>query len=262
MLGERGISVVVEASLVLAVLIPTLLFFSVAYTRHALHATEAEHMEKIKTAFFELKSAAERLSLEEEAVTTLPLGRSPVPNIVPLLPLIIGGTSPGAGELAFDNSAGGRLIFRSQNSEYPNLQLVYENGAVLLVQEGGEIVLFPPAALAVKRTETENLVYLQSFELVGENFEVSGGEVNLRIKLEDLENLPPTNIEAGKNLDILFPRGRYENAWWNYLASENSWLAWKGYEPTLTENGNYFCLTIPGPLTCFERVYTLRIARG
>ena len=258
MLGERGISVVVEASLVLAVLIPTLLFFSLAYTRHALHATEAEHMEKIKTAFFELKSAAERLSLEEEAVTTLPLGRSPVPNIVPFLPLIIGGTSPGAGELAFDNSAGGRLIFRSQNSEYPNLQLVYENGAVLLVQGKGEIVLFPPAALAVKRTETENLVYLQSFELVGENFEVSGGEVNLRIKLENLTE----NKKVEESLEILFPRGRYENAWWNYLASENSWLAWKGYEPTLTENGNYFCLTIPGPLTCFERVYTLRIARG
>jgi hypothetical protein len=258
MLGERGISVVVEASLVLAVLIPTLLFFSLAYTRHALHATEAEHMEKIKTAFFELKSAAERLSLEEEAVATLPLGRSPVPNIVPFLPLIIGGTSPGAGELAFDNSAGGRLIFRSQNSEYPNLQLVYENGAVLLVQGEGEIVLFPPAALAVKRTETENLVYLQSFELVGENFEVSGGEVNLRIKLENLTE----NKKVEESLEILFPRGRYENAWWNYLASENSWLAWKGYEPTLTENGNYFCLTIPGPLTCFERVYTLRIARG
>jgi len=256
MLGERGISVVVEASLVLAVLIPTLLFFSVAYTRHALHATEAEHMEKIKTAFFELKSAAERLSLGEEVVATLPLGRSPVPNIVPFLPLIIGGTSPGAGELAFDNSAGGRLIFRSQNYEYPNLQLVYENGAILLVQEEGEIVLFPPAALAVKRVE--NLVYLQNFELVGENFAISGREINLRFRLENLVE-EKTVVET---LNISFPRGRYENAWWNYLVSENSWLSGEGYEPSLTENENYFCLTIPGPLTCFKRVYTLRIARG
>jgi hypothetical protein len=257
MLEERGISVVVEASLVLAVVIPALLFFSVAYTRHALHETEAEHMEKIKTAFFQLKSAAERLSQGEEVVVTLPLGRGPVPNIVPFLPLIIGGTSPGAGVLVFDNSDGGRLIFLSQNSEYPNLQLVYENGAVLLLQGGGEIVLFHPAALAVKRTE--NLVYLQSFELVGENFAVSGGEANLRVKLENLENLVTPQAE---NLKIFFPRGRYENAWWDYLASENSWLANKGFGPTLTESENYFCLTIQGPLTCYRRMYTLRIERA
>ena len=258
MLGNRGISVVVEASLVLAVLIPILLFLSLSYTRHALYVVEAQHVEKVKTAFFRLKSVIEESRYGEKVVITIPLGRDPIPNVVPFLPLLVGGTSPGAGVLSFDNSAGGRVIFYSQNSEYPDFQLVFENGAVIFSQErGGETMLFPPV-LVVRRGENIE-VHHQTFQLVGENFQLSGGgEISLELLVENIFE----ERENKEVLELFFPRGQNESAWWEFLVAENSWLAQKDYFAQLNRDVDGFRLVIYGPMCYIHRQYVIRVGRS
>ena len=248
---------VVEASLVLAVLIPVLLFLSLSYTRHALYEVEAQHMEKVKTAFFQLKSSIERSQLGERAVVTISLGRDPIPNVVPFLPLLVGGTSRGTGTLLFDNSAGGRVVFYSQNSEYADLQLILENGAVILSQEGRETMLFPPAMLAIRKGEKID-VYHQVFELVGENFQLSGGgEISLELLVENICE----ESENRENLEITFSRGQHENAWWEFLLAENFWLSQRGYEVRLESLEDSFRLNINGPLHYIQRRYVVAVKR-
>ncbi|MEM2282217.1 MAG: hypothetical protein QXH26_01535 [Candidatus Hadarchaeales archaeon] len=250
MLEEKGVSVVVEAVLVLAVVIPAILYTSLTYQNHALHEMEAKHLEEVKTAFLQLQTAAERLQPGGTATVPLSLGGEPVPSIIPFLPFVVGRTA--GGTIQFDNSWG-RLLFRSQNYRYPDMEIIYENGAILLVQEGEALMLSPPAALAVR----ENEVYHQVFELEGENFRISGtGVLSLTLICENLlvsENL----VQSGENLTIEF-HSPAEDAWTEYLLVENSWLAARGYSPTL-EN---LKLILPGPLHYFKRVYRMRVRVG
>jgi hypothetical protein len=277
---DKGVSAVLGASLVLAVLIVCYLLFYFSYSQHLLQVTEAQHVESVRRAIIRLKSLVEGLSPGEGVTVGIPMSHEPGKNIIPFLPVVVSVPGTLASGLEFDNSCGGRLIFRTHNLQYPNEEFVYENGAVLSLQREGSAIISEPAWLGVRENEpithliqvagaaewvTRNRIVLshEIFLLTGENWAaVATGVLSVLATEENCYYECPfdgrifDNREAYEAhmasvhtwpLDSITIRfnTQYENAWYEYLITENAWLAGKGYNPALS--GSPLALTILGP---------------
>jgi len=73
--------------------------------------------------------------------------------------LFLGGTGSRTVAPYSDAFPGGRLVFQSRNSEFPDQRMILENGAVILEQEAGSVFLYEPG-MAVQTTGTKTLVDL------------------------------------------------------------------------------------------------------
>ncbi len=286
MVDESGISVVVGAVLIVAVLIPTFLFFSYFYNRHAIYVLEQRHFEEVKTSFSEIQLAMSILPLGGTTIVSMPMSEEPVPNVVGFFPLLFGKTESTASGLAFENHT---LKFYSGYLEYPNSKIVLENGAVILLGENSMGMLFPPPVLGIRENQeiTREIsidgikvmagkvieIYHTVYKLEGEDFGISAtGTLNVGIRLENEYFECPFDGERFENkaqyenhmatvhgwpLDNITIRfyTSYENSWYDYLLIENDWLKGRGYHPSIKKGNGYVDFTILGAFEMRKDVY-------
>jgi hypothetical protein len=230
---ENGVSVVTGAIVVAAVVVIVFSVFLAFWIPHQGFEKEREHAEEIRRSFSKLKSAIETIELLSSRTVDVKMNAEPIP--------IFGGPAKG-GLLSFDNS-GGTLSFQINNSYYVDQTWVYENGAVILVQEGKSIMASMPAMVAAVDDERDNIrVEVHVVRLKGKGTSIGGAGTRTIVLVKEnsyyeVENSPRENVTISVN-------STYRGAWAEYL----SWLARvlnaKGYNASFDNSA--FRLTILG----------------
>lgn len=161
----------------------------------------------------------------------------------------------------------GSVEFEIRNSQYPSQTYVYEDGGVILLQDGGGTMLSTPAMLSFReRTENEVEIWVNRYFLVGGDSSLSqSGYVSLKVTLLDSY----LGVQAGEKpnrenvvLEIKSPRMA---VWRKYLHNLQEELNRAGLNALLDENRNV--LTILGKVVeggkkdiyYFERIYEFSI---
>lgn len=153
---ERGVSTVVGAMLMLAVLMTMLSVFYSYYVPEWKEVLEAEHLSDVQMQFLELKSTLDSHLAMGSGITTsspIALGGAGLPLISPLRS---GGyimVKPDNGSVVIVanstvyNTTTGTITYRSSNNFWLEQCFVYDNSAVLMSQRNTTIMRAEPMML-------------------------------------------------------------------------------------------------------------------
>lgn len=147
---------------------------------------------------------------------------------------------------------GGGLEFYGPNRYYVQQTLAYENGAIILSQEEGEVIL-SHMSLRIVRYGDELMVKMTQISLSGVNKTVGGfGTKGITTTLENSNYVQFRNSSAsGANLTITI-NSKFGSAWYEYLndllndtsasLGDFNWSVDQS-SPTVVENVNYYTIT-------------------
>ncbi len=222
MRDDNGVSVVTGAILVVAVGFIIFSIFIGFWVPRQGYEREREHMEEVRRGFSKLKSAIETIELLGSRSIDLKMAADPPP--------IFGWPAMG-GTLWFDNSSG-TLSFQANNVHYADQTWVYENGAVILVQQGKSVMASMPAMVAAIDDNGENIrIEVRTVRLKGKGFSIGGtGARNIVLVKENviIENHHISSLTIAIN-------SAYPDAWREYLSHLESTLNAKGYDAEVSD---------------------------
>jgi len=206
---RAGISEAIGAILVFAVAVLCLSIYYTSYLMQEAKRSEVRHAHRVREQFISLKEAVEKLDNGEVTIT------------VPMTPESVSGLlysppSPRPGRMEVDNSGQGSIRYLSSYISSSNFSLLFEGGAVILVQGGTASFLSPPALFGL---ESENTVRTVEYFVGGGGSLSMSGEVCVRVRVGVEENMQE-NVRYQ-----LAPRPETRELWWGYLKAENSRLS-------------------------------------
>ena len=242
------------ASIVVAVLLIGLLFTFLSYIQMNqvpdwTEEREAEHMNKVANQFTQLKFAVDMLSTVDisgnKITTDITLGTKEIP-----LPFLQSGKSYGYLKSLEDSCKINitdqtpnlysyfleSIQYSSRNTEYVNMDYIYEAGGVIINQKTGNIIYIAPY-FSVDYSSSVDI----SFDAV--NFSDNTGNKhttghgNSPILLEYIGK----NVSTINNVDTIDIATDYKSAWHNYLNStlSDSGLTYgSANDYIITENDN------------------------
>jgi hypothetical protein len=206
---RKGISEAVGAILVFAVAVLCLSIYYASYLTHEARRSEERHAQQVRERFISLKEAAGRRE-NGEITLTVPMAPEPVSGPLYSPP------PPRPGRMEVDNSGQGSIRYLSSYSSSPNFSLLFEGGAVILLQGGSASFVSPPALF---RWENENALQTVEYLVRGGGGLSASGEACLRVRVRVEENTQESVRYQ------LIPRPETLRLWLEYLETENRRLS-------------------------------------
>ena len=172
--NEKGVSNIVTSIMMLGVLMSILGMIMAIYMPVLAKGTEINHMEKINNSFIDLKGTIDRQIISNDIGTTLStritlgneggtfLGTGKVTGDIEFTPnyspsMIYNTNSSldkGGRPLDIFGIGRGNIEYNSNNVYYINQDYIYENGAVIIEQEGYGVMRVKPNFIATKNNIT------------------------------------------------------------------------------------------------------------
>ena len=220
------------ASIVVAVLLIGLLFTFLSYIQMNqvpdwTEEREAEHMNKVADQFTQIKFAVDMLSTIDKSgnkiTTDITLGTKEIP-----LPFLQSGKSYGYLKSSKDNCRInitdqtpnlysyylGSIQYSSRNTEYVNMDYIYEAGGVIINQKTGNIMYIAPYFFVDYSSSVDITFDAVNFTDNTGNKHTTG-HGNSPILLEYIGK----NVSTINNVDTIDIATDYKSAWHNYLNS-------------------------------------------
>jgi len=192
--SEEGVATTVGTIMALLIFLSILSLITQQYVPVWMEDNEAYHMDEVKGQFADLKSGIDNMVINERTdyplYSSINLGTAGVP--------LFAGSSPGrltfsprwdgtpdkgmslsftdaeSGELiSFDESTG-NISYHAINREFEDQSLIYEQGAIILEQEDGEIMRARPHISIEEIGEGEYEVSMTMIHLTGSSRDLSG----------------------------------------------------------------------------------------
>ena len=152
---KNGVAGVIVALLLVGFFISIIAFIQSVYVPQWMQEKEAEHMNEVATQFSQLKFAIDTLSASEQKYSSI---STPITLGSKEIPFLFSSRSYGNLEILSNDY---RIIFTdidgnyvsvpinsirysSENAYYINQNYVYENGAVILNQDSGDVITVQP----------------------------------------------------------------------------------------------------------------------
>ena len=214
------------AGVVVAMMLVGLIFSALAivqgvYVPNWMEQKEADHMELVANQFSQLKFAIDTLAVSEQIYSPISspitLGNREIPYLSSTRAYGSLKIDPNEAKINFIDAMGvktkyslGNIVYSSVNGYYINQDLIYENGAVILSQERGNVIKIQPA-LSVD--SSGNLVFNIIRLVPVADKTTAGGYGTYPIQTKFLDSEEP-NIYSLKSMTI---ETSYANAWKNYL---------------------------------------------
>jgi hypothetical protein len=206
---QLGISEAIGAILVFAVAVLCLSVYYTSYLMQEAKRSEVRHAQGVREQFLSLKEAVGRLDSGEVTVT-VPMTPEPVSGLLYSPP------SPRPGRMEVDNSGQGSIRYLSSYTSSPNFSLLFEGGAVILVQGDFSSFVSPPALFG---RENENTVRTVEYLVRGGGSLSMSGEACVRVRVRAEESVQE-NVRYQ-----LTPRPETLELWREYLETENRRLS-------------------------------------
>jgi hypothetical protein len=233
--NNEGAASIVAAVLIIGIFISFLSFIQINQIPDWTEEREAEHMEHVANQFTHLKFAADMLSTIDKSgnkfTTDITLGTKEIP-----MPFLKSSNSYGFLKLLDDecqinvtdqssNSYSyplGSVKYSSRNTEYVNMEYIYEAGGIIINQKSGN-VMFSMPYFSVDYGSTVDISYdtINFIEVSGKKY--TTGYVRTPLQIEYLRR----NISSLNNVDTIKIITEYPKAWYNFL---NSSLSSSGLE--------------------------------
>lgn len=191
--SEDGVAGVVVALLLIGLFISFIAFVQTVYVPQWMKEKEAEHMDQVATQFSQLKFAIDTLAVSDRGYSVI---SSPITLGNKEMPFLTSIRSYGSLEIlpndcritvtdSNDESISyllGSIRYKSENSYYLDQSYIYENGALILSQNPGDVLSVSPAFSVVDDEDLSfNVIKLM---LSGEKTSASGyGTYPLQTKL-------------------------------------------------------------------------------
>lgn len=222
------------ASIVVAVLLIGLLFTFLSYIQMNqvpdwTEEREAEHMNKVADQFSQLKFAVDMLSTIDKSgnkiTTDITLGTKEIP-----LPFLQSGKSYGYLKSSVDKCQLnitdqtpisysynlGSLQYSSRNTEYVNMDFMYEAGGVIINQKSGNIMYISPYfSVDYASAPSVDLTFDAVNFIEDSGNKVTSGHGNSPLLLEYVSK----NVSIINNVDTINIMTDYISAWHNFLNS-------------------------------------------
>lgn len=245
--NDQGVASVVVAVLLIGLLFSFLSYMQMNQIPDWTEGREAEHMTKVTDQFSQLKFAVDILSTMDESgnkiTTDITLGTKEIP-----LPFLESGKSYGylkplADEFKINITDLTPNLYKydlesirysSRNTEYTDMDFIYEAGGVIINQNNGNIMYISPY-FSIDYTSSVDI----TFDAV--NFSDDTGNIHTTghgsspILLEYLRK----NVSTINNVDTIDIMTQYTTAWYNFLNStlETSGLTYgSGNDYIITES--------------------------
>lgn len=245
---EKGITPLLGAMFVVSIVITLFSVFLATWAPSETNRREREHQQEIRESFRELRAVIEDLRVGESRTVSLSMGPDPVPFVpsprtsgtLSVTPTSTPFPKSGAWENYWENYweyDPGNIKFYFGDQSW-----IYEMGMIVLIQDDVELMDSAPRMVTVwEASEDELGVYVDIIKIRGLESSISGTSTST-ITVSILRRFEKN--EARENAVIRINSENYEDAWRDYLESENEKLGAKGYNPSF-DNEN-LTLTIKG----------------
>ncbi|MEM2878565.1 MAG: hypothetical protein QXG10_03340 [Candidatus Hadarchaeales archaeon] len=217
--GDSGITPVLAVVLLIGVFVTFFAAMFGAVVPVMRRDQERAHMTSVLNSFLELKrSIEEELTLYIIENAAKEAGRNPmitsythtVDVKLSCDPLpILGWLTTGSLRLN-----GGKIKFSSPNPHYVPQEWIYENGAVILVQEGTSIMRSPPPMITVRQAAGDNLeVWVTTFYIDGTDNVAGSGTATVTVALDSVtvENTPRASLTVTVSGNVTAWRKYFES---------------------------------------------------
>lgn len=220
---SAGVSVVIGAVLLIGAILAVSAVFYREYTFYSWRQAEVSHAASVEGVFFDLKSGLEGITPGRSRGFEMYLAPTPpflAPNVGDWGELeVIGGDGASSGQIHANLNY---VFFSSQ-------RYIYEEGAVILVQPDGEMMLSPPPLLVVVDNGSENIkVFVRRVRIIGSDSASGGGTCSLQVICEEIA----TESGIRENVEIRIS-STHSVAWGCYLRGLYEEFLEKGYNPIL-----------------------------
>jgi hypothetical protein len=250
---EKGITPLLGAMFVVGIVITLFSIFLATWAPSETNRREREHQQEVRESFRELRAVIEDLRVGESRTVSLSMGPTPVP-FVPS-PRTGGTLSVTPTSTPFPKSeAWGNYWENYWEYDPGNIKFyfgdqswIYEMGMIVLIQDDVELMDSAPHMVTVWEASQDELgVYVDVIKVRGLEGSI-GGTGTSTITVSILRRFEKN--EARENAVIRINPSSWgdqssENAWWEYLESENERLGAKGHNVSLGEEDNLLTLTI------------------
>lgn len=233
--SDDGVAGVVVALLMIGLVITAISFVQLVYVPDWMEKREAEHMDEVGRQFSQLKFAVDALSISEKQSSIT----SPITLGSKEMPFLASSRSYGSIEVKPDDyriefqqahsgdiysfTSVGSLKYSSKNAYFIDQSYIFENGAVILSQDKGDILYSQPNIFCEGKEMNFDIVELQDVD----------GETSL----SGFGTYPvQTRFYNSKTVEIPFVE---------YIRIYNSHLdVWEGFFNELLEGNNELLYTI------------------
>jgi len=181
--SEEGVAGVVVALLFIGLFISFIAFVQTVYVPQWMKVKESEHMDQVANQFSQLKFAVDTLTVSAQGYSVI---SSPITLGSKEMPFLSSSRSYGSLDILTndcrititdnnDVSASyilGSIKYKSENAYYIDQSYIFENGALILSQDSGDILSVRPAFSVVDNQDLSfNVIKLMLF---GEKTSASG----------------------------------------------------------------------------------------
>jgi len=239
---ERGVASTVGTIMALLVFLTFLTLFTNSYVPVWMTDNERTHMNTVFNQFGDLKGKVDNMLVMAQVTgstdmnmyapitlgaTGIPVFASPTAGQLNYMPLnqqnstvqIKFNYDLDAGHTihqAVDSQGGGMVELYAPNRYYVEQRIAYENGAILVKQNDGQLVRAFPS-FTVNKIGTNVSLSFTEIDFIGKNASMAGtGITGLNIDLIYLDQQIYTNYSSWFNVNITF-HTLYGKAWFNYL---------------------------------------------
>ncbi len=218
---ERGVSVVLGATLVIAIAVTAWAIFYPSYVQSSLKEKEVNHTRQVRSKLLELQSRVSWMDGRGEGGSVeIPMSAGSVflfPSESPAGTLT---TNPGSEiENASENITidPGSIEFHGQNLYYPDQTYVFEGGHVFLVQDGTEIMISSSEDLIswADKLEVDTLRVGKDESSIS-----STGAETVTLAWGGRDRFPRDKKWENSNSFRINFETQYENVWKNYLGQK------------------------------------------
>ncbi len=238
--SESAAATVIAAVLLLSIIFSIFVVVRVAYVPEWKNDAEKLHMSEVQTDMTELKSMADTITLLQSLNSNSSIEKYSLTSSPATIPINMGGgeipilePSKSSGTLSINtenftmiidpkNSLDeimihGGITYSSNNRQYVDQILRYENGALILNQNDRSVMKQPPSFNITKDGEYYN-VFIRAISVIGDRDTTSSdNDVSLTLTLSGLDS---KNIDPEKNYFTCTIFTKYPDAWISFLKSK------------------------------------------
>ncbi len=245
---EEAVASSLGTMLAILVLLAILTMVTTSWAPEWTKSKESEHLRAVEAQFSSLKALMDQLALSGTTgnivSTPITLGSEGVPLLSGDARGTIGllsTSSNGYNTFTIANSTGkfervayGAVVYRSDNTEYLNQRFLYECGAVILLQDDGELMTTGPSLLiqnlsgGIRVTATMISVYSDGSSYTG------AGTIGIQCRLVD-QKITTTKAWTDRQTVYINVTSASYRAWYSYFvkAVPASGVGQGDYELTL-----------------------------
>lgn len=227
--NEEGVSSVIGALMAVIIFTTSITIFVTYYVPNWMEDNEAHHMKEVSNGFSNLKATIDtqilRAETSNETLNSISI-YTPISLGNKGIPIFAGETSGSLAVNSYQNSftiynnsktfvsAKGNIKFSSQNRYFIQQDYIYENGAIIIMQENKEFIKVPPNFELENKSNGISLSILMIY-LIGEKSGITGTnveEISTKLSVYRKESYKFNRKGLMLNITTL-----YSSAWQEFL---------------------------------------------